>query len=174
MNQLATIPQNAHSEVRDLDANTRIEDIHGAERAAIVLLALGEEHGRSVWAALDDDEIRRISIAMSKLGKVAPEVVEKLLGQYVMELGKAGALVGNFENTERLLVQFLPQERVTAIMEEIRVNDPDYYPDATWYLGLSLLKTDRIAEARQIMQELVDGPDAFYSAKAAIVLERFL
>ena len=65
-------------------------------------------------------------------------------------------------------------ERVIAIMEEIRVNDPDYYPDATWYLGLSLLKTYRIAEARQIMQELVDGPDAFYSAKAAIVLERFL
>ena len=120
MNQVATIPQNSAPEVRDLGAETRIEDIQGAERAAIVLLALGEEYGRAVWAAFDDDEIRRISIAMSKLGKVAPEVVERLLGQYVMELGKAGALVGNFENTERLLVQFLPQERVTAIMEEIR------------------------------------------------------
>lgn len=65
-------------------------------------------------------------------------------------------------------------ERAISIMEEIRVNDPVYYPDATWYLGLSLLKTNRHTEARQVMQELADGPDAFYRAKASIVLERFL
>ncbi|MCB1473052.1 MAG: flagellar motor switch protein FliG [Rhodobiaceae bacterium] len=108
------------SEMRDLAADTPLESISGPERAAIILLALGEQHGRAVWAALDDDEVRRISIAMSKLGKVASEVVEKLLGKYVLELGKAGALVGNFDNTERLLVQFLPEDRVHAIMEEIR------------------------------------------------------
>ena len=63
MSQLATIPQASATELRDLDANTNIDDIQGAERAAIVLLALGEEYGRGVWAAFDDDEIRRIDQA---------------------------------------------------------------------------------------------------------------
>ncbi|MFN0264552.1 flagellar motor switch protein FliG [Tepidamorphus sp. 3E244] len=117
--QVATIDPTTPT-VRDIDANTPLTSISGSEKAAIVLLALGQEHGRAVWAAFDDDEVRRISIAMSRLGKVSPEIVEQLLGQYIMELGKAGALVGNFENTERLLVQFLPEDRVNAIMEEIR------------------------------------------------------
>jgi flagellar motor switch protein FliG len=42
------------------------------------------------------------------------------LAGFVAELGKAGAVVGNFDNTERILSQFLPSERVNGIMEEIR------------------------------------------------------
>jgi flagellar motor switch protein FliG len=92
----------------------------GPERAAILMLALGEQYGEKVWKLLDDDELRQISIVMSQLGTVEAEAVETLMLQFVGRLSASGALMGNFDATERLLQQYLPMERVTGIMEEIR------------------------------------------------------
>ena len=95
-------------------------ELSGAERAAVLMLALGEQYGEKVWKLLDDDELRQISIVMSTLGTVEAEAVENLLLQFVGRLSASGALMGNFDATERLLQQYLPAERVTGIMEEIR------------------------------------------------------
>jgi flagellar motor switch protein FliG len=92
----------------------------GPERAAVLMLALGEQYGEKVWKLLDDDELRQLSIVMSTLGTVEAEAVESLLLQFVGRLSASGALMGNFDATERLLQQYLPAERVSNIMEEIR------------------------------------------------------
>jgi flagellar motor switch protein FliG len=92
----------------------------GPERAAVLMLALGEQHGEKVWKLLDDDELRQLSIVMSTLGTVEAESVESLLLSFVGRLSASGALMGNFDATERLLQQHLPAERVSNIMEEIR------------------------------------------------------
>ena len=97
-----------------------IDDLNGAERAAVLLLALGRQYGQRVWAELDDEEVRLISVAMSRLGKIQGELIEKLMVEFVLDMGHAGALVGNYDSTERLLAQFLPEDRVSIIMEEIR------------------------------------------------------
>jgi len=92
----------------------------GPKRAAILMLALGEQYGGKVWAQLDDDEVRDLSIHMSTLGTVEAEVVEDLLLEFVSRMSASGALMGNFDATERLLQQYLPAERVNGIMDEIR------------------------------------------------------
>jgi flagellar motor switch protein FliG len=92
----------------------------GPERAAVLMLALGEQHGDKVWKLLDDDELRALSITMSTLGTVEAEAVESLLLEFVGRLSASGALLGNYEATERLLQQYLPADRVSNIMEEIR------------------------------------------------------
>ena len=92
----------------------------GPERAAVLMLALGEQHGEKVWKLLDDDELRQLSVVMSTLGTVEAELVESLMIEFVGRLSASGALLGNFDATERLLVQYLPAERVANIMEEIR------------------------------------------------------
>src|SRR5436190_5112818 len=94
--------------------------LKGPERAAVLMLALGEQHGEKVWKLLDDDELRQLSIVMSTLGTVEAEAVEKLMIEFVGRLSASGALLGNFDATERLLVQYLPADRVSNIMEEIR------------------------------------------------------
>ena len=38
--------------------------ISGPKRAAILMLALGEQYGGKVWSLLDDDEVRELSIHM--------------------------------------------------------------------------------------------------------------
>lgn len=94
--------------------------LSGPKRAAILMLALGEQYGGKVWAMLDDDEVRELSMHMSTLGTVEAEVVEDLLLEFVSRMSASGALMGNFDATERLLQQYLPSERVTGIMDEIR------------------------------------------------------
>jgi len=92
----------------------------GPERAAVFMLALGEQYGGKVWNLLDDDELRQLSITMSTLGTVDAEEVEGLLLEFVSRLSATGAIMGNYDATERLLHQYLPPERVVGIMDEIR------------------------------------------------------
>src|ERR1700730_3010915 len=92
----------------------------GPRRAAILMLALGEQYGGKVWSLLDDDEVRELSMAMSTLGTVEADVGEGLLLEFVSRMSASGALMGPFDATERLLQQYLPSDRVTGIMDEIR------------------------------------------------------
>jgi flagellar motor switch protein FliG len=48
--------------------------LSGPEKAAVILLALGEEHA-SVWQSLDEEEIKEVSQAMASLGTVSAMVV---------------------------------------------------------------------------------------------------
>ncbi len=93
--------------------------LSGVEKAAVVLLALGEDHVM-LWQALDEEEIKEISQAMSSLGTVASNVVEELLVEFVSGMSSSGTIMGSFEQTQRLLGSFLPPEKVEALMEEIR------------------------------------------------------
>jgi flagellar motor switch protein FliG len=96
-----------------------ITRLNGAEKAAIILLALGEEH-MALWESLDDEEIKEISQAMSTLGTVASSVVEDLMVEFVSGMSSAGAIMGSYEQTQRLLASFMPAEKVDTLMEEIR------------------------------------------------------
>jgi flagellar motor switch protein FliG len=91
----------------------------GPEKAAVVLLALGEEH-HALWQNLDDEEVKEISQAMAGLGTVPATVVEQLLIEFVSGMSSTGAIMGSYEQTQRLLNAFLPPEKVDSLMEEIR------------------------------------------------------
>ena len=95
-------------------------ELDGAEKAAIILLALGDEYGGPIWKRLDDIEIKQVSIAMSKLGGITPNMLDDLIIDFVARISSKGAVNGNYDSTERLLLSFLSQERVDVIMEEIR------------------------------------------------------
>ena len=100
-------------------AITDTSKLGGPEKAAIVLLALGEEHTH-IWEQLDDEEIKEVSQAMASLGTVSAQVVEELLVEFVSGLSSSGAIMGSFEQTQRLLASFLPEDKVETLMEEIR------------------------------------------------------
>jgi flagellar motor switch protein FliG len=94
--------------------------IAGTQKAAILMLALGEEHATRFFERLHEDEIRDLSHAMSQLGSISAETVEAICDEFASQIGQAGSLVGSYESTERMLLRTLPPERVTQIMEEIR------------------------------------------------------
>src|SRR6187200_1961678 len=101
-------------------AQERARKLTGPERAAVLMLSLGEQYGAKIFGLLDDDELREISIVMSSLGTIEAESVEQLLLEFVSRMSASGALLGNYDATERLLKQYLPPDRVGGIMDEIR------------------------------------------------------
>ncbi len=116
---LAPAPQPPVAMQMAADVQASIAKLNGAEKAAIILLALGDEQHR-IWAQLDDEEVREISYAMSNLGVISAAMVERLIVDFVNRMSATGALVGSFEATQRLLQKFLPPEKVDSLMEEIR------------------------------------------------------
>ena len=88
-----------------------IRSLSGAERAAIVMLSLGEEHSSKLWSLMDEDEVKEISQVMSKLGAISSSVIEKLLIEFVSQMSGTGSLMGSYESTERLIARFLPGTR---------------------------------------------------------------
>ena len=97
-----------------------IKALPGTQKAAILMLALGEECCARIFSLMHEDEIKELSAAMAQLGPVEAETVERICGEFADTLGGAGSLVGGFDNTERLLLKTLPRDRVAQIMEEIR------------------------------------------------------
>lgn len=97
-----------------------IATLSGQEKAAVLLLSLGEEYGQQLWSLMDDDEIREISQVMASLGSVTSKLVEQLLLDFVSQMSTTGSLVGSYESTERLLKGLLPDDRVSFVMDEIR------------------------------------------------------
>ena len=96
------------------------EELTGAQKAAVLMLALGEEQSAKLFSMMHEDEIKEVSAAMSQLGTVRAEMVERLCLEFGENMGGMGHLIGSFESTERLLQRALPRDRVSQIMEEIR------------------------------------------------------
>ncbi|MBN9590968.1 MAG: flagellar motor switch protein FliG [Alphaproteobacteria bacterium] len=103
-----------------IQAKEDIRALTGPERAAVMMLSLGEEHSAPLWKMMDEDEIKEVSQIMSTLGTVSSGLVEKLLVDFVSQMSGTGSLMGSYESTERLLTRFMPEDKVGQIMEEIR------------------------------------------------------
>ena len=104
---------------RIVETISAVAGLHGPEKAAVLLLAMGEE-AKPIWDRLDDDELREISGAMSNLGPVRAETVEYLIKDFVNRLSGSGSVTGSYEQTHKLLLQFLPRDKVDSLMEELR------------------------------------------------------
>lgn len=92
----------------------------GPQKAAILLLSLGDEHSTRLFSMMNDDEIKELSQIMANLGTVSAPLVERLFVEFADAISNTGSLVGSFDTTERLLMKTLPKDRVESIMEEIR------------------------------------------------------
>ncbi len=92
----------------------------GAEKAAVLMLSIGEEHASKLFALMDDEEIKELSQTMSNLGTVHSSIIERLFIEFADQISSTGSLVGSFDSTERLLEKVLGKDRVDSIMEEIR------------------------------------------------------
>ncbi|HVJ51117.1 MAG TPA: flagellar motor switch protein FliG [Aliidongia sp.] len=94
--------------------------LSGPEKAAMLMLAIGEEHAARLFALMDDEEIKEISQSMSSLGTISSTMVERLFVDFSEQISSTGSLVGSYESTERLLAKVLTRDKVSSIMEEIR------------------------------------------------------
>lgn len=106
-------------------ADKEANDLTGAEKGAILLIALGTEAASSVLKHLRDDEVEKISIHIALLRNVSSDVVESVLMEY-RDMGLAqdyiaqGGITFAREALERALGAHRAEDimmRVEAAME---------------------------------------------------------
>ncbi len=98
----------------------RYDLLAGPDKAAILLLALGEERSAPLMERLDDAELRMVSRAMASLGNTTASVLEELIRNFTQRFAKGGSVIGSIDAAERMLKHFLPPEKVTDVINYIR------------------------------------------------------
>jgi flagellar motor switch protein FliG len=92
----------------------------GPEKAALLMMSVGEENAARLFSIMDDEEIKELSQTMANLGNVSSQMVERLFVDFADQISNTGSVVGNYDSTERLLLKVLEKEKVESIMDEIR------------------------------------------------------
>jgi len=94
--------------------------LNGLQKAALLVMSVGEDTAAKLFQLMHDDEIREISQTMANLGTVNATVIERLFVEFADQISSTGTMTGTYESTERLLMKVLDRSKVDQIMEEIR------------------------------------------------------
>ena len=97
------------------------ERLSGPERAAVLLITLGEEAAAKVLANLDDREIQNIGNYMAALGNVDMSVMDSINKEFyeMVETGTGGLGVAGMDFLKTALMQALDPGKATEILNNI-------------------------------------------------------
>ena len=94
--------------------------ISGAQRAAILLLTLGEEDAAEVLKHLSARDVQAVGSAMAALSGVSREQVEVVLNKLDADMGQQTALgVGTEEYIRKILVNALGENKAGGLIDRI-------------------------------------------------------
>ena len=94
----------------------------GTERAAILLLTLGEKEAAEVLKQMGAKEVQRIGAAMAKLQNVSKEEVQSVINDFSASVENQTSVgVGAEDFLRKVLVDALGQEKAAGIIDRISV-----------------------------------------------------
>jgi flagellar motor switch protein FliG len=94
----------------------------GTERAAILLLTLGEQEAAQVLKHMGAKEVQRIGTAMSKLTNVSRDEVHNVIQQFSSSVESETSVgVGTDEFLRKVLVDALGQDKAASIIDRINI-----------------------------------------------------
>jgi flagellar motor switch protein FliG len=94
----------------------------GTERAAILLLTLGEQEAAQVLKHMGAKEVQRIGTAMSKLSGVSRDEVTGVVAEFNSSVESQTSVgVGTDEFLRKVLVDALGQDKATSIIDRINI-----------------------------------------------------
>lgn len=109
-------------------------EISGAERAAILLLSLGEQEAAAIIRHMDAREVQRVSEAMAALKDVPRERTQAVVAGFIEAVEKRGAGGSAARDfVKRVLTTSLGRERAERMLERLA-------PDAETGAGIDQLK----------------------------------
>ncbi len=94
--------------------------LNGARKAAIVLMALGDDISGRVFKFLQEEEIERLIREIAMLGTVAPETGETVLGEFHdLTIASEYITTGGVDHARRLLQQTMSAENSRRILDRV-------------------------------------------------------
>lgn len=92
----------------------------GVQRAAVVLLSLGEQQAAEVLKHMSAKEVQKLGVAMTSVSGVSRDSVGKVIDQFVDTLAQPSGLgSGADEYVRAVLVQALGEERASSLIDRI-------------------------------------------------------
>ena len=92
----------------------------GVQRAAIVLLSLGEQQAAEVLKHMGAKEVQKLGVAMTSVGGVSRDTVLKVFDDFVDVLEQPGGLgTGADDYVRAVLVQALGEDRANSLIDRI-------------------------------------------------------
>lgn len=96
----------------------------GTDKAAILLLYMGDEVTRSVYEHLDDDEIKKISKSMANLGHVTRKTIAEVVEEFTtISNPESGIFSQGEEFVRKVLEKALGPVKAAALMEELSASN---------------------------------------------------
>ncbi|MEM5529046.1 flagellar motor switch protein FliG [Gammaproteobacteria bacterium AS21] len=102
------------------DAEVELTDI---EKAAILLISLGEDDAAEVLRHLGPKEVQQIGVAMSQLDNIAQTSVESVISEFIdLVSDQTGIGIHNDKYIRRMLNQALGDEKAKTLIDRILLN----------------------------------------------------
>lgn len=101
-------------------SEARTSNRSGVERAAILLLTLGESEAAEILKHLGAKDVQRLGRTMAELSNVSREEVRNVLGDFTTAVENQTSLgVANEEFVRKVLVNALGEEKAASLMDRI-------------------------------------------------------
>jgi flagellar motor switch protein FliG len=98
----------------------RAEDLNGPQKAAILLLTLGEDFTADVFRRLEDYEIKVLGRSMSRINNVTPDVVQAVIEEFIRELTSPTDLrLRGDQFLKSTISKAIAEDRAEGLLEEI-------------------------------------------------------
>ena len=91
----------------------------GVQRAAVVLLSLGEQQAAEVLKHMSAKEVQKLGVAMTSVGNVSRDSVARVFDDFVDVLAQPGLGSGADEYVRAVLVQALGEDRASSLIDRI-------------------------------------------------------
>ena len=95
-------------------------EFSGVEKAAILMLSLGEVEAAEVLKHMSAKEVQKVGQAMAGVGAVSREQIEAVVGEFAVALDKQTSVgVGADDYVRKVLVQALGEDKAGSVIDRI-------------------------------------------------------
>jgi flagellar motor switch protein FliG len=100
--------------------NLEKEDLTGKQKAAIIMLLLGEETSVEIFKMMDENEVSDISREISVLGSVPSEISDTVLEDFFnLTVAKKYITTGGIDYAKKILIKSLGAEEARRIIDRL-------------------------------------------------------
>ena len=94
--------------------------LNGSDKAAIVLMALGEKAACQIMTQLDSHEINRVGRSMARLEHVPREIVDRVMREYLKKSSDTSGVVGGGKFAQRVISTALDPSKAEELLDSIQ------------------------------------------------------
>ncbi len=112
---------------RNADVITKVEDLTGRQKVAVLLMALGEEVSGMITKYLPPEDVEAISFEIARMGAVPSNVVEEILDEWQnIEKAAFSLAEGGVDYARRILEKAFGPSKAGQILKRIETQLSDH------------------------------------------------